>query len=190
MLFRSVSQSRYCPSSSLFIATPLFNFLEPPVRLMPQQPSSLVAYLGITANGKTKSTSQLMRSYNAIPIIAYYDIFKNYYANKQEENFYLMNYENQIVSVTAMTAPSGGSQLWNRTNPNRINKELPDEQNKLSTGNAKLQRSTNHRILRHFQKLLCKQTGREFLPDELRKPNSKCNSNDGTKRRFSIMEQN
>lgn len=38
------------------------------------QPSSLVAYLGITANGKTKSTSQLMRSYNAVPIIAYYAI--------------------------------------------------------------------------------------------------------------------
>jgi hypothetical protein len=25
---------------------------------------------------------------NAIPLLAYYDIFKNYYANKQEENFY------------------------------------------------------------------------------------------------------
>ena len=65
------------------------------------QPSSLVAYLGITANGKTKSTSQLMRSYNAVPIIAYYYIFKNYYANKQEENFYLMNYENQVSQKPA-----------------------------------------------------------------------------------------
>ena len=26
-----------------------------------------------------------------------------------------------------MTTPSGGSQLWNTANPNRINKELPDE---------------------------------------------------------------
>ena len=25
---------------------------------------------------------------NAVPLLAYYDIFKNYYANKQEENFY------------------------------------------------------------------------------------------------------
>jgi hypothetical protein len=66
------------------------------------QPSSLVAYLGITANGKvTKTNSQQMREYNATPIIAYYDIFKNYYANKQEENFYIMNYENQITYVTA-----------------------------------------------------------------------------------------
>ena len=28
-------------------------------------------------------------SKNAIPILAYYDIFKNYYANTQEENFYI-----------------------------------------------------------------------------------------------------
>ena len=31
---------------------------------------------------KTKSTP------NAIPILAYLDIFKNYYANKQEESYY------------------------------------------------------------------------------------------------------
>ena len=96
------------------------------------QPSSLVAYLGITANGKNKTNSaQVMRSYNAVPIIAYYDIFKKYYANKQEDRFYLMNYENQIGSVIATTAPSGGSQLWSTANPNRINKELPDEQNNM-----------------------------------------------------------
>ena len=40
-----------------------------------------------------------------------------------------MNYENQITNVTVMTEPSGGSQIWNTNNPNRINKELPDEQN-------------------------------------------------------------
>ena len=94
------------------------------------QPSSLVAYLGITANGKNKTnTAKVMRSYNAVPIIAYYDIFKNYYANKQEENFYLMQYENQIRSVTATTAPTGSSQLWNTTNPDRMNNALPDAQN-------------------------------------------------------------
>ena len=27
---------------------------------------------------------------NALPILAYYDIFKNYYANTQEENFYII----------------------------------------------------------------------------------------------------
>ena len=88
-----------------------------------------MAYLGITANGKTKSNSQLMRSYNAVPIIAYYDIFKNYYANKQEENFYLMNYENQVSQIIATKTPTGGEKIWQTTTTNRIDYNLPDEQN-------------------------------------------------------------
>lgn len=94
------------------------------------QPSALVTYLGITANGSIgSSTSTIKREYNAVPIIAYYDIFKNYYANKQEENFYLMNYENQVASVMALSAPTGGTTLWTSTNPMRISNDLPDEKN-------------------------------------------------------------
>lgn len=92
------------------------------------QPSALVTYLGISANGAIGATSStIAREYNAIPIIAYYDIFKNYYANKQEENFYLMNYENKITEVTALSAPTGGSKLWGSTNPMRLNNNLPDD---------------------------------------------------------------
>lgn len=43
-------------------------------------PSSLLNYLGIKGYHSNK------RNFNAIPILAYYDIYKNYYANKQEEN--------------------------------------------------------------------------------------------------------
>lgn len=94
------------------------------------QPSALVTYLGITANGSIGSSSATtMREYNAVPIIAYYDIFKNYYANKQEENFYLMNYENQVTTITALSAPSGGTTLWTTTNPMRISNNLPDKPN-------------------------------------------------------------
>ena len=92
------------------------------------QPSALVTYLGITANGSIgSSSSTTMREYNAVPIIAYYDIFKNYYANKQEENFYLMNYENQVSTVTAYSVPTGGSKLWTSANPMRLNIELPNK---------------------------------------------------------------
>lgn len=41
---------------------------------------------------------------NAVPLLAYYDIFKNYYANKQEENFYTiaentpLNYDDVLYS--------------------------------------------------------------------------------------------
>ena len=39
-------------------------------------------------------------SKNALPILAYYDIFKNYYANTQEENFYIIgNSENVRVLI-------------------------------------------------------------------------------------------
>ena len=39
-------------------------------------------------------------SKNALPILAYYDIFKNYYANTQEENFYIIgNSENLIITI-------------------------------------------------------------------------------------------
>ena len=40
------------------------------------------------------------RTQNALPILAYYDIFKNYYANTQEENFYIIgNTEELIVTI-------------------------------------------------------------------------------------------
>jgi len=46
-------------------------------------PSSIVNYLGMKGIGLTAANRN--RSFNAIPIIAYWDIYKNYYANKQEE---------------------------------------------------------------------------------------------------------
>ena len=51
-------------------------------------PSALLAYLGRRGfTGKKQSAS-----FCAVPAIAYYDIFKNYYANKQEEKFYTIAY--------------------------------------------------------------------------------------------------
>ena len=42
-------------------------------------------------------------SKNALPILAYYDIFKNYYANTQEENFYIIgNTENLIITINGI----------------------------------------------------------------------------------------
>ena len=53
--------------------------------------SCVLAYLGQRGyageiNPNSNSTITIKR--NATPLLAYYDIFKNYYANKQEENFY------------------------------------------------------------------------------------------------------
>lgn len=49
-------------------------------------PSSLLKYLGISGVGKGVGTNtSLERFFNAVPFLAYWDIYKNYYANKQEE---------------------------------------------------------------------------------------------------------
>lgn len=50
--------------------------------------SSLLHYLGFKKGAKEINAGIGRQRYNAIPAIAYYDIFKNFYANKQEESFY------------------------------------------------------------------------------------------------------
>lgn len=52
-------------------------------------PSSLLSYIGIKGFGFSM-TNQHMRRFPAIFNLAYWDIFKNYYANKQEENAYVI----------------------------------------------------------------------------------------------------
>lgn len=52
-------------------------------------PSSLLSYLGIKGFGRSYPNSRIRR-FPAIFNLAYWDIFKNYYANKQEENAYVI----------------------------------------------------------------------------------------------------
>lgn len=47
--------------------------------------SSLLAYLGTRGTNNSEN-----KHHNAIKLLAYYDIFKNYYANKQEKEFYVI----------------------------------------------------------------------------------------------------
>lgn len=58
-------------------------------------PSSLLAYLGIRGFGRSKVNSHV-RKFPVIFNLAYWDIFKNYYANKQEENAYVITGINHI----------------------------------------------------------------------------------------------
>lgn len=59
--------------------------------------TSLLKYLGISGLGTVdrsgvdpEDPTYAERTFNAIPILAYYDIFKCYYSNKQEENAYVI----------------------------------------------------------------------------------------------------
>ncbi|QRV61868.1 major capsid protein [Microvirus sp.] len=60
--------------------------------------SSILNYLG------HKGTAAKNVKYNGVPLLAYWDIFKNYYANKQEENFYLVGAkEEPTKGITDLT---------------------------------------------------------------------------------------
>ena len=52
-------------------------------------PSSLLSYLGIKGFGRSK-VNQYLRRFPAMFNLAYWDIFKSYYANKQEEHAYVI----------------------------------------------------------------------------------------------------
>lgn len=53
-------------------------------------PSALLAYLGLRGWGKFKSSDIAVKK-NGVPLLGYWDIWKNYYANKQEPNGKVLN---------------------------------------------------------------------------------------------------
>ena len=87
--------------------------------------SSIFAYLGWRTSTSKNEANKTIN--NAVPILAYLDIFKNYYANKQENNFYYLVKSayvettltnNQVVynvTVTPPTTRSGTIEIANIT---------------------------------------------------------------------------
>lgn len=73
-------------------------------------PSSLLSYLGIKGFGHSR-TNQYLRRFPAIFNLAYWDIFKNYYANKQEENAYVIT----GIDHTWKSISVGDGVKWLRT---------------------------------------------------------------------------
>lgn len=73
-------------------------------------PSSLLSYLGIKGFGHTK-VNQYLRSFPAIFNLAYWDTFKNYYANKQEEYAYVIT----GINHTWKTLSVGSGVSWIKT---------------------------------------------------------------------------
>lgn len=73
-------------------------------------PSSLLSYLGIKGFGHSK-VNQYLRRFPAMFNLAYWDIFKNYYANKQEENAYVITGVNHIWKKIQI----GDGYVWAQT---------------------------------------------------------------------------
>lgn len=74
--------------------------------------NALIKYLGISGaghhSGYASQTRIIRRKFNAVPILAYYDIFKQYYSNKQEEMAYVIepgnfSYQEQEPSEIQIT---------------------------------------------------------------------------------------
>lgn len=86
-------------------------------------PSSLLYYLGIRAIGQNVKQEEpyARRSFNAVPFLGYYDIFKNYYANKQENKFVTIAHTNIITKIIIRE----GSASTTILDPMRINARIP-----------------------------------------------------------------
>lgn len=73
-------------------------------------PSSLISYLGVKGFGYS-DVNQHLRRFPAIFNLAYWDIVKNYYANKQEENAYVITGINHIWKSISI----GDGVAWTKT---------------------------------------------------------------------------
>lgn len=73
-------------------------------------PSSLISYLGVKGFGYS-TVNQYLRRFPAIFNLAYWDTFKNYYANKQEENAYVITGINHIWKSISV----GDGVAWTKT---------------------------------------------------------------------------
>lgn len=66
-----------------------------PIDIQQVNPSSLLAYLGMRGIGNSAKEGKdhtVTTKRNAVPYLAYWDIYKNYYANKQEEKAAYINH--------------------------------------------------------------------------------------------------
>lgn len=85
---------------------------------------SLLAYLGVRGVGQNPlpsvEYSTVRRNFNGMFLLAYWDIYKNYYANKQEGIGYVIGGSHgtipvlKINSLNGETLASGGNGIWDK----------------------------------------------------------------------------
>ena len=83
-------------------------------------PSSLVSYMGFNGVGHVEEDYELDAStcLNAIPFLAYYDIAKQYYCNKQEDNAYVITTNISESVITKVVVEPEGYTSTPEGNPN------------------------------------------------------------------------
>ena len=84
-------------------------------------PSSLVAYTGVRALSTLEPYGSNMKAFNCTKIMMYFDIFKNYYANKQENKFYVIS-GNTYYTYKQVASNLGEGEMSLTTASNKDNK--------------------------------------------------------------------
>lgn len=97
LLTRLITDNSFLPGSG----ETLYNIINP---------SSLPSYLGIKSV-RSHETTTGNASIQALPYLMYFDIFKNYYANKQENNFYTIGAYGNYIYKQSTTKFSGNGQF-------------------------------------------------------------------------------
>lgn len=72
-------------------------------------PSCILAYLGIRGIGFHTDSTEVIRSMNAVPFLAYWDIYKQYYSNKMEEIGAVIHRPQATVNFTITTFVAHGA---------------------------------------------------------------------------------
>jgi hypothetical protein len=110
---------------------------------------SLMAYLGIRGLGRSKTgKTSFMRTFPAMFLLMYWDTYKNYYANKQEEVGYVINGEdkgNDGLSFDQAEDLDVINLAPNQKPTNNITWKAPDTDNyyQLIVSNVKTQKELN-----------------------------------------------
>ena len=78
------------------IKLPVFsNYFEKDKTEAKNEPSSLYSYLGWKGSRRTEPNTKVNKQ--SVPLLMYFDIFKNYFANTQEDNFYIITGSTQAT---------------------------------------------------------------------------------------------
>jgi len=87
-------------------------------------PSSILSYLGIRGIGANYEATDKERTFNGIPLLAYWDIYKNYYANKQEEIGAVIHIEKTTIINTVDAIDINGDTLSEAPASDAINLDV------------------------------------------------------------------
>ena len=114
-------------------------------------PSALLAYLGLRGWGLNENpAAEVNVQKNGVPLLAYWDIFKNYYANKQEENAYVISTNGNYLSGKTEVVGESSTTINNFsktiTAPKKLGITYKITVNKKPVGGSELANLNNVRI--------------------------------------------